>query len=137
MLIGDVDDWNFVRVHAKIVAVSVKSKTYFSFPFCFSIHSLIGGYFLAGRSMHFIPVGASLFASNIGSGHFIGLTGSGASSGIAVAGFEISVSKPVFLCIRQERNIFDIVGYSLVDGTWMVIRSNLYESRSLYHATIH
>ncbi|CAF3709290.1 unnamed protein product [Rotaria sordida] len=34
-------------------------------------------------------VGASLFASNIGSGHFIGLSGSGASSGIAVAGFEL------------------------------------------------
>ena len=33
------------------------------------------GYFLAGRSMHWIPVGASLFASNIGSGHFIGLAG--------------------------------------------------------------
>ncbi|CAF3636975.1 unnamed protein product [Rotaria socialis] len=49
----------------------------------------VGGYFLAGRSMHFIPVGASLFASNIGSGHFIGLSGSGASSGIGVAGFEI------------------------------------------------
>jgi Na+/proline symporter len=30
----------------------------------------ISGYFLAGRSMHFIPVGASLFASNIGSGEF-------------------------------------------------------------------
>jgi hypothetical protein len=30
----------------------------------------ISGYFLAGRSMHFIPVGASLFASNIGSGGF-------------------------------------------------------------------
>jgi Na+/proline symporter len=28
----------------------------------------ISGYFLASRSMHFIPVGASLFASNIGSG---------------------------------------------------------------------
>ncbi|CAF2733266.1 unnamed protein product [Rotaria sp. Silwood2] len=39
--------------------------------------------------MHFIPVGASLFASNIGSGHFIGLSGSGASSGIGVAGFEL------------------------------------------------
>ncbi|CAF3600986.1 unnamed protein product [Rotaria sp. Silwood1] len=49
----------------------------------------VGGYFLAGRSMHFIPVGASLFASNIGSGHFIGLSGSGASSGIGVAGFEL------------------------------------------------
>ncbi|CAF1535085.1 unnamed protein product, partial [Rotaria sp. Silwood1] len=33
----------------------------------------IGGYFLAGRTMTFLPVGASLFSSNIGSGHFIGL----------------------------------------------------------------
>ncbi|GBO06439.1 hypothetical protein AVEN_215368-1, partial [Araneus ventricosus] len=48
------------------------------------------GYFLASRSMHWIPVGASLFASNIGSGHFIGLTGSGASSGIGIAGFELN-----------------------------------------------
>ncbi|GFS29900.1 hypothetical protein TNIN_447331 [Trichonephila inaurata madagascariensis] len=50
----------------------------------------ISGYFLASRSMHWIPVGASLFASNIGSGHFIGLTGSGASSGIGIAGFELN-----------------------------------------------
>ncbi|XP_043194289.1 sodium/glucose cotransporter 4-like [Amphibalanus amphitrite] len=48
------------------------------------------GYFLASRSMHWIPVGASLFASNIGSGHFIGLAGTGAASGIAVAGFELN-----------------------------------------------
>lgn len=34
------------------------------------------------------PVGASLFASNIGSGHFVGLAGTGAASGLAVAGFE-------------------------------------------------
>nr|XP_027237505.1 sodium/glucose cotransporter 4-like isoform X2 [Penaeus vannamei] len=40
--------------------------------------------------MHWLPVGASLFASNIGSGHFIGLAGSGAASGIGVAGFEQS-----------------------------------------------
>ncbi|GFU52890.1 hypothetical protein NPIL_363701 [Nephila pilipes] len=50
----------------------------------------VSGYFLASRSMHWIPVGASLFASNIGSGHFIGLTGSGASSGIGIAGFELN-----------------------------------------------
>ncbi|KAF2361704.1 Sodium/solute symporter [Trinorchestia longiramus] len=48
------------------------------------------GYFLASRSMHWLPVGASLFASNIGSGHFIGLAGSGAASGIGVGGFELS-----------------------------------------------
>uniref|UniRef100_A0A8D0GYP9 Sodium/glucose cotransporter 2 n=1 Tax=Sphenodon punctatus TaxID=8508 RepID=A0A8D0GYP9_SPHPU len=33
-------------------------------------------------------VGASLFASNIGSGHFVGLAGTGAANGLAVAGFE-------------------------------------------------
>ncbi|CAF3366174.1 unnamed protein product, partial [Rotaria sp. Silwood2] len=40
--------------------------------------------------MTFLPVGASLFASNIGSVHFIGLAGSGASNGIGIAGFELS-----------------------------------------------
>eukprot|EP00064_Thunnus_orientalis_P014191 superscaffoldBa00002435_g14232 len=48
----------------------------------------VGGYFLAGRTMTWWPVGASLFASNIGSGHFVGLAGTGAASGIAVGGFE-------------------------------------------------
>ncbi|KAL3858076.1 hypothetical protein ACJMK2_012690 [Sinanodonta woodiana] len=50
----------------------------------------VGGYFLAGRTMHWIPVGASLFASNIGSGHFVGLAGSGAASGIGIAVFELN-----------------------------------------------
>jgi uncharacterized sodium:solute symporter family permease YidK len=59
--------------------------------------SFIKGYFLAGRSMHWIPVGASLFASNIGSGHFIGLAGSGTSSGIAVTGYEITATFPLIL----------------------------------------
>ncbi|MPC16351.1 Sodium/glucose cotransporter 2 [Portunus trituberculatus] len=35
-------------------------------------------------------VGASLFASNIGSGHFIGLAGSGAASGIGIGAFELN-----------------------------------------------
>ncbi|XP_020500038.2 sodium/glucose cotransporter 2 [Labrus bergylta] len=48
----------------------------------------VGGYFLAGRTMSWGPVGASLFASNIGSGHFVGLAGTAAASGIAVGGFE-------------------------------------------------
>ena len=37
-------------------------------------------------------MGASLFASNIGSGHFVGLAGTGAASGIAIAAFEWNVS---------------------------------------------
>ncbi|KAM4632124.1 sodium/myo-inositol cotransporter 2 [Discoglossus pictus] len=50
--------------------------------------STVKGYFLAGKSMVWWPVGASLFASNVGSGHFIGLAGSGAASGIAVTAYE-------------------------------------------------
>ncbi|XP_042299975.1 sodium/glucose cotransporter 1-like, partial [Sceloporus undulatus] len=48
----------------------------------------VGGFFLAGRSMVWWPIGASLFASNIGSGHFVGLAGTGAAGGIAIGGFE-------------------------------------------------
>lgn len=40
-------------------------------------------------------VGASLFASNIGSGHFVGLAGTGAAGGIAVGGFEWNVSHTI------------------------------------------
>merc|ERR1719153_809913 len=40
--------------------------------------------------MHWTLVGASLFASNIGSGHFIGLAGTAADSGIGISGFELS-----------------------------------------------
>ncbi|XP_078000583.1 sodium/glucose cotransporter 4-like [Glandiceps talaboti] len=48
------------------------------------------GYFLAGRDMMWFLVGASLFASNIGSYHFVGLAGSGASAGWGVAAFELN-----------------------------------------------
>lgn len=46
-------------------------------------------YFLAGKNLGWFLIGASVFASNIGSEHLIGLAGSGASSGVAVAQFEI------------------------------------------------
>lgn len=46
-------------------------------------------YFLAGRNTGWFVVGASLFASNIGSEHLVGLAGTGAASGVAVAQFEI------------------------------------------------
>jgi SSS family solute:Na+ symporter len=45
-------------------------------------------YFLAGRGIGWAAIGASLFASNISAEHFIGLTGTGASSGLAVGQFE-------------------------------------------------
>ncbi|XP_034386735.1 sodium/glucose cotransporter 4 isoform X2 [Cyclopterus lumpus] len=50
--------------------------------------STVRGYFLAGRSMTWWPIGASLMSSNVGSGLFIGLAGTGAAGGIAVGGFE-------------------------------------------------
>ncbi|XP_063046730.1 sodium/myo-inositol cotransporter 2 [Engraulis encrasicolus] len=48
----------------------------------------VSGYFLAGKNMTWWPVGASLFASNVGSGHFIGLAGSGAAAGIGAVAYE-------------------------------------------------
>ena len=48
-----------------------------------------GDYFLGGRDATWIAIGASLFASNIGSEHLIGLAGAGASSGMAMAHWEI------------------------------------------------
>nr|XP_056718989.1 sodium/glucose cotransporter 2 isoform X5 [Euleptes europaea] len=55
---------------------------------CRTNRGTVKGYFLAGRNMVWWPIGASLFASNIGSGHFVGLAGTGAANGLAVAGFE-------------------------------------------------
>src|SRR5256885_2835102 len=45
-------------------------------------------YFLASRSVGWFAIGASLFVSNISTEHFIGLAGSGATSGLAVGHFE-------------------------------------------------
>src|SRR5881296_2230084 len=45
-------------------------------------------YFLAGRHVGWFAIGASLFVSNISTEHFIGLAGSGATSGLAVGHFE-------------------------------------------------
>ncbi|KAM8976528.1 sodium/myo-inositol cotransporter [Pelodytes ibericus] len=55
-----------------------------------SNRSTVSGYFLAGRSMSWAAIGASLFVSNIGSEHFIGLSGSGAASGFAVGAWELN-----------------------------------------------
>jgi len=43
--------------------------------------STVKGYFLANRQMPWLCIGASLFASNIGAEHFIGLASSGAAKG--------------------------------------------------------
>lgn len=46
-------------------------------------------YFLAGRNAGWIAIGASIFASNIGSEHLVGLAGAGAESGMAMAHWEM------------------------------------------------
>ncbi len=46
-------------------------------------------YFLAGRHLGWLIVGASIFASNIGSEHLVGLAGSGATNGVIFAHYEL------------------------------------------------
>src|ERR1051326_4697357 len=46
-------------------------------------------YFLAGRNLGWWVIGASIFASNIGAEHVVGLAGSGATSGVAMAHYEL------------------------------------------------
>ena len=52
-------------------------------------------YFLAGREASWFLIGASIFASNIGAEHLVGLAGSGAASGMAFAHWELHS----YLCI--------------------------------------
>lgn len=54
-------------------------------------------YFLAGHDVGWFAIGASLFATNISSEHFIGLAGSGASTGLAVGCYEWSASFCLFI----------------------------------------
>src|SRR5438045_8479438 len=66
---------------------------YFVVIFCIGLYFARRGrtstdYFLAGRNVGWFAIGASLFVSNISTEHFIGLAGSGASSGLAVGHFE-------------------------------------------------
>ena len=46
-------------------------------------------YFLAGRNVGWLAIGASIFTANIGSEHIVGLAGAGANSGMAMAHMEM------------------------------------------------
>lgn len=46
-------------------------------------------YFLAGKNLGWFVIGSSIFASNIGSEHLVGLAGSGATDGVAMAHYEL------------------------------------------------
>uniref|UniRef100_A0A7S2SMV6 Uncharacterized protein n=1 Tax=Mucochytrium quahogii TaxID=96639 RepID=A0A7S2SMV6_9STRA len=83
---------------------------YFVLLFCFSAlvsrHQLRAQsafastetYFLAERSVTWVPIALSLFASNIGSEHFVGLTGAAAQDGISVGWYEVG-AVPVILML--------------------------------------
>ena len=68
---------------------------YFSILFCVGWWVVRKGkdtatdYFLAGRNLGWWVIGASIFASNIGSEHIVGLAGSGAKDGVAMAHYEL------------------------------------------------
>ena len=68
---------------------------YFSILFCVAwwvvsrAKDTAADYFLAGRNLSWWVIGASIFASNIGSEHIVGLAGSGAKDGVAMAHYEL------------------------------------------------
>jgi SSS family solute:Na+ symporter len=68
-------------------------------------------YFLSGRSETWLAVGAAIFAANIGSEHLVGLAGSGAQSGMAMAhwevhGWMILILGWVFVPFYQRSKVF-------------------------------
>jgi SSS family solute:Na+ symporter len=83
----DTADW--VVIIAYFVAVFVVA---FAMTRRAATRSTAEGYFLGGRNSGWFVIGASLFASNIGSEHLVGLAGTAAASGVAVGQFEILAS---------------------------------------------
>ena len=72
-----------------IVIIALYFCIVFAIGFYFSLKERTStDYFLASRNVGWFAIGASLFVSNISTEHFIGLAGSGASSGLAVGHFE-------------------------------------------------
>ena len=72
-----------------IVIIAIYFLIVFAIGFWFSRKERTSeDYFLASRNVGWFAIGASLFVSNISTEHFIGLAGSGATSGLAVGHFE-------------------------------------------------
>uniref|UniRef100_A0A8C0W910 Low affinity sodium-glucose cotransporter n=1 Tax=Castor canadensis TaxID=51338 RepID=A0A8C0W910_CASCN len=72
----------------------------------------VGGFFLAGREVSWFPMGASLFASNIGSNHFVGSAGTGAALGIAVGALAlVLVLSWVFVPIYIKAGVMTMPEY--------------------------
>lgn len=81
----DAADYTVVSLYFLLIILIALISTFVKHSF-----KSTEGYFLAGKSVSWWGVGASLFASNIGSFHFIGLAGSGAAVGVAVISYEWS-----------------------------------------------
>ncbi|WAR02058.1 SC5AB-like protein [Mya arenaria] len=94
---------------------------------CRKHRGTVRSYFLAGRSMSWIPVGASLFSSNIGSEHFIGLAGTGAASGLAIVMYEWLVSifaGALFIQLSMGWNMYlSIAVLLVVTGLFTILAS--------------
>lgn len=78
----DRDDWLvvgvFVAAMLAIIAYAVRAKARSG-----------KDYFLAGRESNWLQIGTSIFSSNIGSEHLVGLAGAGFATGMAMAHWEI------------------------------------------------
>src|SRR5438128_10767054 len=87
-------------------------------------------YFLASRNVGWFAIGASLFVSNISTEHFIGLAGSGATSGLPVGAFEwlacliLLILGWVFVPFYLRSNVFTMPEF-------LVRRFNCYFATSL------
>lgn len=77
----DPIDWLVIVVYFGVLLGVVISTT--------RRHQTSTDYFLAGRNVGFFAIGASIFASNIGSEHIVGLAGQGAATGLAMAHYEL------------------------------------------------
>jgi SSS family solute:Na+ symporter len=74
-------DWSVIAIYFLILVIIVVSVT--------RRQDTTTDYFLAGRNVGFFAIGASIFASNIGSEHIVGLAGQGATQGLALAHYEL------------------------------------------------
>lgn len=71
--------------------------------------STVKGYFLANRQMPWLCIGASLFASNIGAEHFIGLASSGAAKGRRrVGGMHDTVHQSISFLLGVSVGAFEL-----------------------------
>ena len=72
-------------------------------------------YFLAGRHVGWFVIGASIFASNIGAEHIVGLAGTAAKSGVVMGHFDAIHMLPHILPHVHEGSVIHIHSLGTVD----------------------